>query len=115
MLQITGSNVTIMVKDMDKAIGFYENIGLSLKQRWDNHYAMMSAEGITIGIHPASEANTSSGTVSIGFMIDKCSEAKAMLDSHGISYKEEADGKSGLYLHFKDPDGTILYFVEPKW
>jgi catechol 2,3-dioxygenase-like lactoylglutathione lyase family enzyme len=115
MPQITGSNVTIMVKDMDRSIQFYENIGLTLKQRWDNHYAMMGAEGITIGIHPASTDETSSGTVSVGFMIGNCGEAKAVLDSHSIAYQEEDDPNSGLYLHFKDPDGTIVYFVEPKW
>ena len=51
MINIQGTNVTIMVKDMDTAISFYESIGLTLKQRWDNHYAMVVTEGITIGIH----------------------------------------------------------------
>lgn len=115
MLKITGSNVTIMVKDMDKAIQFYEQIGLTLKQRWDNHYAMICAEGITIGIHPASTSETSSGTVSIGFMTDNIGEAKALLDANHIAYKEENDGKSGLYLHFRDPDNTIIYYVQPMW
>ncbi len=55
MINIKGTNVTIMVKDMDKAISFYESIGLTLKQRWDNHYAMVVNEGITMGIHPAKD------------------------------------------------------------
>ena len=95
-MTITDSNVTIMVKDMDKAINFYQQIGLTLKQRWDNHYAMMSAEGITIGIHPASTGETNSGTVSIGFMINSIDEAKTLLDTNKVAYKEENDGKSGL-------------------
>lgn len=99
---------------MDKAIRFYETIGLTLKQRWDNHYAMLVTEGITIGIHPAETAANSSGTVSIGFMIEKIEEAKELLAQHNIPYKED-DGKSGHYLHFKDPDNTVLYFVVPKW
>lgn len=114
MLRITESNVTIMVKDMDKAINFYQQIGLTLKQRWDNHYAMISAEGITIGIHPYEGDSNNSGTVSIGFMVDKIADARAVLDAAGISYRDE-DGKSGHYLNFKDPDNTLLYFVEPKW
>lgn len=114
MLRITESNVTIMVKDMDRAILFYQQIGLSLKQRWENHYAMLATEGITIGIHPTEEKITSSGSVSIGFMVDKIGEAKTLLDSHGIAYKDD-DGKSGHYLNFTDPDNTQLYFVEPKW
>ena len=114
-MHIKGSNVTIMVRDMDRAIDFYLNIGLSLKQRWDNHYAMLEAEGITIGIHPSENENTNSGSLSVGFMIESCDEAKKMLNNIHINYKEENDGKSGIYLHFQDPDGTKLYFVEPMW
>jgi catechol 2,3-dioxygenase-like lactoylglutathione lyase family enzyme len=105
-----------MISDMDVSIAFYEQLGFTLKQRWDNHYAMIIATGITIGLHPkdASGPVTNSGTVSIGLMIERADEAKALLDSHGIKYKAE-DGGSGNYLHFKDPDGTVLYYVEPKW
>lgn len=116
MPAITGSNVTIMTRNMDESIRFYEHIGLALKQRWDNHYAMMTAEGITIGIHPYDgSSETGSGTLSIGFMIAEVDDVKTLLEQNGIDYKEEADGKSGIYLHFKDPDGTQLYFVKPMW
>jgi catechol 2,3-dioxygenase-like lactoylglutathione lyase family enzyme len=119
-MKITGSNITIMVKDMDVSILFYTSIGLNLMQRWDNNYAMMNTEGITLGIHPISdsvhkETIPGSGTTSIGFFIENIEEAKSILNDNKIDYKYEADGKSGLYIHFTDPDGTILYFVEPKW
>lgn len=114
MSGITESNVTIMVSDMDSAIQFYQTIGLTLKQRWENHYAMISAEGITIGLHPSEGGNNNSGTVSIGFMVDNIGDPKALLDANNIPYKEE-DGKSGHYLNFTDPDNTHLYFVQPKW
>jgi predicted enzyme related to lactoylglutathione lyase len=115
MISITGTNVTIMVNDMDKAIQFYESIGLTLQQRWDNHYAMITAPGITIGLHPSDDTKTNSGTVSIGFMVNTREEAKAILDENKIVYTESDDGKSGIYFHFKDPYGTILYFVQPNW
>src|ERR1043165_3133267 len=101
-MKINSSNVTIMVKDMDKSIKFYESIGLTLKQRWDNHYAMMETAGVSLGIHPSEHPENSSGTVSIGFMVDDAAEAKAELEKKGISFDREDDGKSGLYLHFKD-------------
>ena len=115
MTTINDTNVTIMVKDMDKAVGFYESIGLSVKQRWDNHYAMMSAPGITIGLHPSDDTGTNSGTVSIGFMIDDIEEIKILLTSNNIAFTLQEDGKSGTYFHFKDPFGTILYFVKLKF
>lgn len=115
MISIKESNVTIMVTDMDKSIIFYESIGLTLKQRWDDHYAMITAPGITIGLHPSNDAHTNSGSLSIGFMVDDIDEAKALLEYNKIQYTPQDDGKSGIYIHFKDPFGTILYFVKPKW
>ena len=114
MIKINETNVTIMVKDIDDSIRFYESIGLTLKNRWDNHYAMVETTGITIGLHPTERKELNSGSVSIGFMIDSIEEAKALLQKNGIHFKFD-DGKSGKYLHFDDPDKTVLYFVEPSW
>ena len=114
-MKITGSNVTIMVKNIDRAIEFYENIGLTLLQRWDDNYAMMKGEGITIGIHPSEGMVLTSGSLSIGFMIDDIVGAKARLNKHNILFSEQNDGKSGIYLNFKDHDGTHIYYVVPKW
>ena len=113
-MHITEANVTVMVQNMDDAIKFYEQIGLTLKQRWYNNYAMVTAPGITIGLHPGRESEIGSGSLSIGFMVDDIEEAKMLLTRNEISF-EDNDGKSGHYLHFKDPDNTILYFVLPKW
>lgn len=115
MIAIKGTNVTIMVASMDRSIKFYEHLGLKLKQRWGDHYAMVETEGITIGIHPGGDKDSGSGSVSIGFIVDNIEEAKILLEKNNITHKKEEDGKSGLYCHFKDPDGTVLYFVQPKW
>ncbi len=115
-MKLTGSNVTIMVKDMTKSIAFYESIGLKLQQRWGDNYAMIDGPGITLGIHPGGNEKSGSGDLSIGFMVEDFDEAKALLKKNGITITHEAeDGKSGNYLHFVDPDGTTLYFVKPKW
>jgi|ERR1700722_5849863 len=114
MLKITETNVTILVKDLNKSIKFYESIGLSLKQRWDSHYAMMETTGITIGLHPSDGKAKASEKISIGFMVDAIKDAKTILDKHKIQYKEN-DGKSGIYLHFTDLDDTTLYFTQPKY
>lgn len=114
-MKITGSNVTIMVKDMDKAIDFYQSIGLELKQRWDNHYAMLTAQDIVIGLHPGGDEKSSSGTLSIGFMIDDIEAAKSLLERENIAFTSAGDDKSsGIYANFKDLDGTHLYFVKPQ-
>jgi len=113
MITITDTHVTIMVKNMDRAINFYLSIGMSLKDRWGDHYAMVTAPGITIGLHP-STGKTSSGTVSVGFAITDLAEARSVLKNHQVDFKESND-KSGIYLHFTDRDGTQLYYVKPQW
>jgi catechol 2,3-dioxygenase-like lactoylglutathione lyase family enzyme len=115
-MKLTGSNVTIMVKDMDKSIKFYKSIGLKLQQRWGDNYAMVEGPGITLGIHPGGTKKSGSGDLSIGFMVKSFKKAEALLKKNKIKVTLRADdGKSGRYLHFKDPDGTALYFVEPNW
>ena len=115
MINITGTNVTIMVKDMNRSISFYESIGLKLKERWGDHYAMVETIGLTLGIHPGGNELSGSGTTSIGFMVDNIEDVKTLLEKNVITGRREEDGKSGIYLHFKDPDGALLYFVKPKW
>lgn len=114
-MAIKDSNVTIMVKDMDKSVSFYESIGFTTKNRWGNHYAQLAAPGVTIGLHPA-EKNTAtgSGNTSIGFTTDDFENAKAMLGNQSIK-AELRDEEGGQFLHFTDPDGTQLYFIKPKW
>jgi catechol 2,3-dioxygenase-like lactoylglutathione lyase family enzyme len=114
MTKITGTNVTIMTRDMDVPIAFYTGIGFSLQQRWDNHYAMLNTEGLTLGVHPSNGDNHNSGTLSIGLMVENIEDARDLLLAGNIASTEE-DGKSGHYLHFTDPDNTHLYFVQPRF
>ena len=115
-MKIKESNITINVKDMDKSISFYESIGLTLKNRWSNYYAMLSSPGLVIGLHPASndQLKDNSGNVSIGFTIDNFEEAKSELQNLSILVTERTE-EGGQFLHFTDLDGTALYFIEPKW
>lgn len=115
MQTINGTNLTIMVKDINASIAFYQGIGFTLKQRWEDNYAMLETTGLTIGLHPGGDEKTNSGTVSAGLMIDNIDEAKALLDQQGIAAEPIVDGGSGKYIYFKDPDATVIYFVQPKW
>jgi catechol 2,3-dioxygenase-like lactoylglutathione lyase family enzyme len=51
-------NATIFVSDMDRSVNFYtKTLGLKLAQRFGNHWASVEAGRLTIGLHPASNAN----------------------------------------------------------
>ncbi|MES1223191.1 MAG: VOC family protein [Bacteroidota bacterium] len=114
-MAIKDSNVTIMVKDMDASVAFYESIGFAVKQRWANHYAQLIATGITVGLHPANDSAASgSGNISIGFTTDNFEESKLLLEKLNIKPTSRNE-EGGQFLHFEDPDGTALYFIKPKW
>ena len=114
-MTIKDSNVTIMVKDMDKSVSFYQSLGFAIKNRWGNHYAQLSAPGVVIGLHPTEKSIASgSGSISIGFTTDHFEEAKSLLTDLSIP-AESREEEGGQFLHFTDPDGTQLYFIKPKW
>lgn len=113
-MTIRESNVTIMVTDMDESVKFYQQLGLTLKNRWENHYAQISTGDMIIGLHPANRRVIATPQVSIGFVIDDINEARQLLEANNISY-DFFDDKAGSYTNFTDPDGTHLYFTQPKW
>ena len=115
-MTIKDSNITIMVKDMDRSISFYQSIGFTIKNRWDDHYAQLSAPGVVIGLHPATNgsSNGNSGNVSIGFTTDEFDDVQSMLKTLSINATPRKE-EGGEFLHFSDPDGTALYFIKPKW
>src|SRR5438552_10223327 len=115
-MTIKQSNVTVNVKDMDSSISFYESIGFTVKNRWSNYYAQLTAPGIDIGLHPTSNGNLkgNSGNVSIGFTTDNFEETKSSLEKLSIPVTERSE-EGGQFLNFTDPDGTALYFIKPKW
>ncbi len=110
---INRSHITIMVADIDKAIPFYEGIDFTLKNKRDNLYASLEAPGVTLALYRSDTAIQHTGSVSFGFVVDDIEEAGKLLNERNITSVRE-DWKSGSYLHFTDPDGTKLYFVQPK-
>lgn len=115
-MTIKESNITINVKDLDKSVSFYQSIGLTIKNRWGNHYAQLAAPGVVIGLHPTSGNNLTgnSGNVSIGFTTDKFEETKSHLQKLSIKTTDRKE-EGGQFLHFNDLDGTAIYFIKPKW
>ncbi len=114
--QIKSSTITINTSDLNRAIRFYSSIGLSLLHRWDDYYAEMSAPGMKIGLHPVRDHKKvmGSGSTSIGFIAEDFKAVKPMLESLGIPFTERNE-EGGSFFHFQDPDGTALYFIDPKW
>lgn len=54
------------------------------------------------------------GNLSIGFTTEDFEKTKNTLRQLEIEVIERKE-KGGKFLHFNDPDGTSLYFIQPKW
>lgn len=115
-MKIKDSHITVYVKDLGNSISFYQSIGLTLKNRWENEYAMLTVEGISIGLHPSDNETLkgNSGNVSIGFATDNMEEKKSELQKLNINFTERNE-RGGQFLHFTDLDGTALYFIKSDW
>lgn len=113
MHQIMTANITIMVKDMRKAKAFYTDVlGLLVHRQWDENYVMLACPGITIGLHPSAETLGGSTNTSIGFIVRDLNGATDRLKKAGVKFSVLED-KAGNFAYFNDPDGTVLYFMEP--
>src|SRR5579864_1997048 len=89
-LMYTSGNVTLMVADMDRAVGFYvDKLGLELKVRHGNEWAEVTAPGITLGLHhargPIARSDPHVG-MSIGLEVDDIEAAVARLTANGILF-----------------------------
>ena len=99
---------------MDKSSSFYQFIGFTLKIRWENYYAQLTAPGTTLWLHPRNEIMVGSNNTSIGFTTDDYEGTKNHLSSLAI-HTQTREEEGGMFIHFADPDGTLLYFIKPKW
>jgi predicted enzyme related to lactoylglutathione lyase len=103
---------------MDRAIRFFtETLGLTLEQRFGNHWASVkAANGLSIGLHPASETSPAGrkGSITIGFNLDEpINQAVDRLKKLGVKFTKEIfeDGSSRI-ANFADPDGNEFYVIE---
>jgi predicted enzyme related to lactoylglutathione lyase len=117
---ITGGLPTVFVSELDRSIRFFtETLGLALEQRFGDHWASVkAANGLTVGLHPASEESPAGrkGSITIGFNLDEPIDTVVdRLKDQGVKFTKEIfqDGYSRI-AYFADPDGNEFYMIELK-
>jgi|HubBroStandDraft_4_1064222.scaffolds.fasta_scaffold00006_2 catechol 2,3-dioxygenase-like lactoylglutathione lyase family enzyme len=112
--QYNVSFVTIIVSDMQRSIDFYtKELGLPLKTRYGDEFAVVEAPGVTIGLHPAKEGGAKPGSLSIGLGVDDVAASRQQLVERGVTFN--GDIVSDLPMRFaflRDPDGVEVYLAE---
>lgn len=99
---------------MDTAVNFYQNtLGLTLLNRYGNHYAEIQAPDLLIGLHPTSQDIVPGNNISIGFGVTEFDLTIKDLETKGITFKIEQDGWIRL-AYFTDLDQNQLFLAERK-
>jgi catechol 2,3-dioxygenase-like lactoylglutathione lyase family enzyme len=108
------SFVTIIVSDMQRSIDFYtKRLGLTLKTRYGDEFAVVEAPGVTIGLHPSTGGGAKPGSLSIGLGVDDVEKSQRELEARGIDFRGEIVSDPPMRFAFlHDPDGVELYLAE---
>jgi catechol 2,3-dioxygenase-like lactoylglutathione lyase family enzyme len=105
------NQITVPVLDVEKAIEFYEKLGLRLIVRALPHYARFECpEGdATFSLHQTERLPNGEGIV-IYFECENLDEQVANLSRSGIEFSEMPNDKSWLWreAHLRDLDGNFL-------
>jgi catechol 2,3-dioxygenase-like lactoylglutathione lyase family enzyme len=109
------SQVTLMVPDMNEAVRFYtETLGLRLKARYGDEFAVVDAPGLTIGLHPLPTAQSpDSSLMSIGLGVASLEVTMQQLSARGLRFIGPIREDPPIRIaYFAGPGGTPLYLCE---
>ncbi len=113
---IKDANVTVMVSNLDNAVKFYtEILGLKLLFLAKDNWATISAPGLTIGLHPASEHGPKPGnseSLSIGLGVEDLAKSMEELKKRGVVFSHVLDDTQVRIAFFTDPDNNPLYLSQ---
>jgi catechol 2,3-dioxygenase-like lactoylglutathione lyase family enzyme len=113
--QFNESMVTIIVADMERSIDFYtKGLGLPLKTRYGNEFAIVEAPGVAIALHPVpNNGRSRAGSLSIGLGVDSVESSMKQLAERGVTFAGDIVADPPMrFAFFKDPDGVELYLAE---
>lgn len=116
---VNGGNATILVSDMDRAVGFYvDTLGLALQYRTGGDWASIDAgQGFSIGLHSARHGGPQPGTggsITVGLTVTRpIEEVVTTLQGRGVAFHGPVLDQGFVKLaFFTDPDGNALYLSE---
>jgi lactoylglutathione lyase len=107
--------ITLMVPNMEEAVQFYTvTLGLRLKTRYGNEFAVIEAPGLTIGLHPQPAVHSSPAhPMSIGLGVESLEAAMKQLSARGVRFIGTIREDPPIRIvYFADPGGAPLYLCE---
>jgi catechol 2,3-dioxygenase-like lactoylglutathione lyase family enzyme len=111
------SIVTVMVRNVDRAFGFYTGIlSLAAGKLRSEDYAEVLAPGLVIGLRaarPGARDAAIDGNLSIGLQVVDLEKTVTFLQARGVIFRRQQT-EAHKIAWFRDLDGTALYLQELK-
>ncbi len=105
------SSAYYVVKDMDKAVGFYQDIlGLNIKFRDGDRWTQFDVNGVAVALADPSEGTVPpGGGGTVVLEVDDLGETRDKLTQNGVTVNDIVDmGGHGRYFTAVDPAGNIV-------
>ena len=105
------SSAYYVVKDMDKAVGFYQDIlGLNIKFRDGDRWTQFDVNGVAVALADPSEGTVPpGGGGTVVLEVDDLGEMRDKLTQKGVTVNDIVDmGGHGRYFTAVDPAGNIV-------
>ncbi len=105
------SSAYYVVKDMDKAVSFYQDmLGLSLKFRDGNRWTQFDLNGVGVALaDPSESAAPSGGGATVVLEVDDLVAMREKLSVADIPLSKIVDmGAHGKYFTVRDPAGNMV-------
>ena len=105
------SSAYYVVKDMDKAVGFYQDIlGLNIKFRDGDRWTQFDVNGVAVALADPSEGTVPpGGGGTVVLEVEDLGEMRDKLTQNGVTVNDIVDmGGHGRYFTAVDPAGNIV-------
>ena len=115
---VAGGHALVYVSDMDEGVRFYTAVlGMTLTNRFENHFATAEAGSFLLGIHPATSFAPPPGTkgsVRLGLATaEPIDRLVSRLTTHGVRLLGPiVRAEHGDHVEIADPDGNTIVVRE---
>lgn len=107
------SMIILMQTNLEEAVAFYKNLGLTLKFHMKDQWAEFAIGEIKLGLCPTQEISPERH-VGLVFEVPDLYAAYEAMDEEGVEFMAPPVEKvHGIMVSFKDPSGNILDLYQP--